>query len=126
MRRACFLALLVLCSCFRNAAYAQTISGEVYDKTSQAPVPGANVITDKSKKAAVTSIDGKFTLELSTGDQFIEVSHTGYIAQRIAIISGTTSYKVELETSSSSSLDQVVVVAYGTQKKVNLTGAIAT
>ena len=69
MRRACFLALLVLCSCFLNAAWAQTISGEVYDKTTQAPVPGANVITDKSKKAAITGLDGKFTLELSGGDQ---------------------------------------------------------
>ncbi len=124
MRRAFFLALFVLCSSFLNAAFAQTISGEVYDKTNHTPVPGANVITDKSKKAAITGIDGKFTLELSGADQFIEVSHTGFKAQRIALVSGTTSYKVELETSSS--LDQVVVVAYGTQKKVNLTGAIAT
>lgn len=126
MRRTCFLALLVLCSCFLSAAYAQTISGEVFDKTTQAPVPGANVLTDKSKKGAVTALDGKFTIELSNGDQFIEVSHTGYKVQRIAIIAGTTSYKVELETSSSSALDQVVVVAYGTQKKTNLTGAVAT
>jgi TonB-linked SusC/RagA family outer membrane protein len=126
MRRTCFLALLVLCSCFLSAAYAQTISGEVYDKATQAPVPGANVLTDKSKKGAVTALDGKFTIELATGDQFIEVSHTGYKVQRLAVIAGTTSYKIELEASSSTALDQVVVVAYGTQKKANLTGAVAT
>src|ERR1044072_5976551 len=125
MRRTWFLALLVLCSSFYNAVYAQTISGEVFDKTTQAPVPGANVLTDKSKKGAVTSLEGKFTIELSQGDQFIEVSHTGYKTQRIAVVTGTTSYKIELETSSSSALDQVVVVAYGTQKKANLTGAVA-
>lgn len=126
MRRTVFLTLLVLCSCFLSAAYAQTISGEVLDKATHAAIPGANVLTDKSKKAAITGMDGKFTIELAEGDQFIDVSHTGYKAQHIAVIAGTTSYKVELETSSSAALDQVVVVAYGTQKKANLTGAVAS
>src|SRR5689334_4039135 len=125
MRKACFLALLVLCSSFIGAAFGQTISGEVYDKATNTPVAGANVITDKSKKGSVTDLNGKFTLELSN-DTYLEVSHTGFKTQRILLVTGTTTYKIELEQSTASSLDQVVVVAYGTQKKVNLTGAVAT
>ncbi|OQP60476.1 hypothetical protein A3860_33360 [Niastella vici] len=125
MRKACFLALLVLCSSFISAAFGQTISGEVYDKGTNTPVAGANVITDKSKKGSVTDLNGKFTLQLGD-DTYFEVSHTGFKTQRIMLVAGTTSYKIELEGSSAASLDQVVVVAYGTQKKVNLTGAVAT
>jgi TonB-linked SusC/RagA family outer membrane protein len=123
MRKTYFLVSFVLCSGLINAAYAQTISGEVYDKATHDPIPGSNVITGKSKKAAITDIKGKFTITLD-GDDFFEVSHSGYKAQRITVASGTADYQVELEASSS--LDQVVVVAYGTQKKVNLTGAVAT
>jgi TonB-dependent SusC/RagA subfamily outer membrane receptor len=125
MRKACFLALLVLCSGFISAAFGQSISGEVYEKATQTPIPGANVIAGKTKKAAITDANGKFTLELAD-DSYLEVSHTGFKTQRIPIVAGTTTYKIELDASSASSLDQVVVVAYGTQKKVNLTGAIAT
>jgi TonB-linked SusC/RagA family outer membrane protein len=123
MRKAYFLALVVVCSCIASAAYAQTISGEVYDKTSHDPIPGANVITGKSKKASVTDMKGKFTITLD-GDDYIELSHSGYKLQRVNVIAGTTNYQVEMEAAAA--LDQVVVVAYGTQKKVNLTGAVAT
>src|SRR5690349_17771738 len=114
MRKVCFLALLVLCSCFISAAYAQTISGEVYDKVTHTPIPGVNVIANKSKKAAVTDLNGKFTLQLD-GDRSFEVSYTGYKAFRIAVTPDSTSYHIEIEATAS--LDQVVVVAYGTQKK---------
>jgi TonB-linked SusC/RagA family outer membrane protein len=123
MRKFYFLVSFILCSGLINAAYAQTISGDVYDKSTHNPVPGANVITGKSKKAAITDVKGKFTITLD-GDAYIEVSHTGYKAQRIAVVSGTTDYQVELEAAAS--LDQVVVVAYGNQKKANLTGAVTT
>ena len=124
MRKACFLALFVLCSSFFGAAFSQSISGEVYDKTTHNPIPGVNVLTGKSKKGVITDMNGKFTLTLNDGDEFFEVSHSGYKTKRVNVIPGTIGYQVELE--SASDMDQVVVVAYGTQKKVNLTGAVAT
>ncbi|OQP39926.1 hypothetical protein A4H97_17050 [Niastella yeongjuensis] len=124
MRKAYFLALFVLCSSFFGAAYSQSISGEVYDKTTHNPIPGVNVLTGKSKKGAITDLNGKFTLTLDAGDEFLEVSHSGYKIQRVNVIPGTTNYQVELEAASA--LGEVVVVAYGTQKKANLTGAVAT
>jgi TonB-linked SusC/RagA family outer membrane protein len=95
----------------------------VYDKSTHNPIAGANVLTGKNKKGAITDLNGKFTLTLD-GDQFFEVSHTGFKTQRIIVKPDSTSYHIELEATSS--LDQVVVVAYGTQKKANLTGAVAT
>ncbi|AEV97591.1 hypothetical protein A4D02_30180 [Niastella koreensis] len=121
MRKAYFLALIVLCSSFMGTAFGQSISGEVYDKSSQLPLPGANILSGKSKKGAVSDVNGKFTLTLD-GDEFFEVSHIGFKTQRVTVTSGTTSYKIELEANAA--MDQVVVVAYGTQKKANLTGAV--
>jgi TonB-linked SusC/RagA family outer membrane protein len=121
MRKRYCLAWLVLCSCWCSTAFTQTISGEVYDKSIQAPIAGATVIVPKTQRGTTTGTDGKFSIELK-GDKFIEVSHTGYKMQRIAIHAATF-YRVELEASS---LDQVVVVGYGTQKKANLTGAVAS
>src|SRR5687768_16873536 len=121
MRKRYCLAWLVLCSCWCSTAFTQTISGEVYDKSIQSPIAGATVIVPKTQRGTTTGTDGKFSIELK-GDKFIEVSHTGYKMQRIAIHAATF-YRVELEASS---LDQVVVVGYGTQKKANLTGAVAS
>lgn len=121
MRRTCFLALLVLCSCFLSAAYAQTISGEVYDKATQDPIPAATIYAPQSQRGTTTSNDGKFTIEIKN-DKVLEVSFAGYKSQKITI-TNSTSYRIELEASS---LDQVVVVGYGTQKKANLTGAVTT
>jgi len=121
MRKACFLALLVLCSSFIGAAFGQTISGEVYDKATRDPIPGATIITIPGKRGIITGADGKFIVELQ-GDRSIEVSYTGYKSHTI-VLTTATFYKIELEASS---LDQVVVVGYGTQKKANLTGAVSS
>lgn len=121
MRKTWFLVLLVLCSSFFSAAYTQTISGEVFDKATHDPIPGATIYAPQSQRGTTTSIDGKFTIELQN-DNVLEVSFAGYKKQRINITSSTT-YSIELEASS---LDQVVVVGYGTQKKANLTGAVTT
>jgi TonB-linked SusC/RagA family outer membrane protein len=121
MRKLNFLVMFVLFCCLVSFAFGQTISGEVYDKSTQTPIPGANVLTTVSKRAAITDINGKFTLELK-GEKTVEVSFTGYKGQRFTVGSDTF-YRIELDASA---LDQVVVVGYGTQKKANLTGAVTT
>lgn len=122
MRSTKLLMLLVLL-CLTGLAYGQTITGEIIDKSSRSPISAATITGSKSKKSAVTDADGKFKIELD-GDKSIEVSHVGYTAQTISVTTAI-SYTIELEPSNSS-LDQVVVVAYGTQKKANLTGAVTT
>lgn len=101
-----------------------TVSGLVTD-TSGEPLIGATVAVKGTKVAAVTDIDGNFTITpVKTGD-IISVTYIGYTPRDIKITNPAEQLKVVLE-SSTSDLDEVVVVGYGTQKKVNLTGSVST
>jgi len=116
-----FLALLWwLCS----YAYGQSISGEVIDKSNNEPVIGANVTVPGTTVGTITNLEGKFTLELPGGATQIQVSFTGYIKQLISVKPGG-SYKIMLDPDLKL-IDEVVVVGYGTQKKVNLTGSVSS
>lgn len=115
--------MLLLLLCLTGFAYGQTITGEIIDKSSRSPVAAATITGTKSKKSVVSDADGKFKIELD-GDKMIEISYVGYTTQSVSVTTAA-SYTIELEPSNSS-LDQVVVVAYGTQKKGNLTGAVTT
>lgn len=116
------LFLLVLL-CLTGFAYGQTITGGVYDKSTQLPIPSATVAAGKSQQTVQTDANGKFTIDLK-GAKTLTVSFVGYTVQTINV--GTAiDYKIELEVTDAA-LQQVVVVGYGTQKKANLTGAVAT
>ena len=69
----------------------------------------------------ITDIDGKFTLEVS-GNATLQVSYIGYNTQELSVL-GKTDFSIKLGEDTQA-LDEVVVVGYGTQKKVNLTGAV--
>ena len=121
-----FMGILV-CALFATEAKAQstglTVEAEVVDKASGDPLIGATVI-EKSNPAngAATDIDGRFTLKVKSGDAVIVISYVGYTPVELRA-SDVTSV-VEM-AESSELLDEVVVVGYGTQKKVNLTGAVS-
>lgn len=118
--------LLVLFLCFNFLAsgiIAQTITGEVIDKNTQAPVFQASVIAGSNSKGAMTDEKGSFTLDLN-GAKTFTVSYVGYAGQTITV-GKRTSFRVLLEANENS-MEQVVVVGYGTQKKANLTGAVTT
>jgi TonB-linked SusC/RagA family outer membrane protein len=110
-------------ACLSGMASAQTISGEVVDKTTGVAVSGASVVASGNKRGTSTDLAGKFTLDVG-GAKTIVVSAVGYTTNTISITNVLT-YRIELEPAAGN-LDQVVVVGYGTQKKANLTGAVAT
>jgi TonB-linked SusC/RagA family outer membrane protein len=115
-----FTALFAMISLF---TFAQTnITGVVKDD-SGVPIPGASVIVKGTKNGTTTSPEGKFSLSVPA-NATLTVSYIGYSAQDVAVGNQTT-LNISLK-SASSNLDEVVVVAYGTQKKSSLTGAIAT
>ena len=87
------------------------------------PVIGANVVEKGTANGTITDIDGKFTLEVS-GNATLQVSYIGYNTQELSV-SGKTDFSVKLGEDTQA-LDEVVVVGYGTQKKVNLTGAVGS
>lgn len=97
------------------------INGTITD-ASGVPIIGANVVVKGSTTGTVTDIDGNFSLEVSQGSS-LEISYIGYLKKEI-IVNDKNSYLVQL-TEDSKALDEVVVVGYGTEKKVNVIGSIA-
>lgn len=96
------------------------ISGVVTDEDGL-PVIGANIIERETNQGTITDANGSFSLNVSTNAR-IRISYIGYLEQEINTV-GKTSFNIVLREDSKS-LDEVVVVGYGTQRKVNLTGAI--
>ncbi|PQV48392.1 TonB-linked SusC/RagA family outer membrane protein [Jejuia pallidilutea] len=112
--------LLLLMSLGQVAFAQSTISGVVTDENSQ-PLPGATILVSGTNKGTTTDFDGGFSIEASQGD-VLEISYVGFKKATITIGSNKT-YNVTLQEDAAQ-LEEVVVVGYGTQKKVNLTGAL--
>ena len=100
-----------------------TVGGEVVDKTTGEPLIGVTVI-DKSdpSKGTSTDIDGRFSLKVKSISSMVVFSYVGY--QSLEMKASDVKGKIEM-SELSTDLGEVVVVGYGTQKKVNLTGAVS-
>lgn len=101
---------------------ARTISGVVLD-TEGIPVIGAGVMVAGQMHGTITDENGAWTLDLEDDSVTLEISSMGYQTQTLSV-SGRTNFDVTLSTDTQF-LDEVVVVGYGTQKKVNLTGSVS-
>lgn len=100
---------------------SKKITGLVTDEKGE-PIIGASVVLKGSSTGTITNIDGLFTLEVQEQSQVI-ISYIGY-KQTVFKVGLGNNYKVMLEEDSKT-LDEVVVVGFGTQKKINLTGAVS-
>ena len=105
-------------------AQNREVSGKVFDANQQ-PLVGAAVMLPGTTNGAVTIDDGSFSLTIPAGDVTVEVSSLGYLTKKVTIPAAKSSITVFLEEDNLT-LNETVVVGYGTQKKVNLTGAITT
>lgn len=104
-------------------AFSQTrgsISGNVADASGE-PLPGASVIIKGTTSGVITDVDGNFSIDVSTG-QALEVSFIGFESKIVDVVD-FSHLAVRLEASTSY-LDEAVVVGYGEQKKINLTGSV--
>ena len=114
-------ALLLLASCF--AAIAQrTVSGRITDATGEG-VPGAGVVVRGTTNGTVSDFEGNWSLSVKDGAVALEVSCLGYTSATVNLAPGQAKADIILEEDNLM-LQETVVVGYGTQKKVNLTGAI--
>ncbi|MBD5265807.1 MAG: TonB-dependent receptor [Bacteroides sp.] len=120
-------ALIWVCALFPLGAAAQgsfNVSGEVVDKTSGEPLIGVTVIEKSNPtKGTSTDFDGKFNLTVSSGDVVLSFSYVGYASLELKAKDANGTVQME---ESSTLLNEVVVVGYGTQKKVNLSGAVSS
>lgn len=98
---------------------AQTVKGTVISGSDNEPLIGASVMVQGTKTGAVTDLDGNFTIEAKNG-QTLEVSYLGFITQKIKVTGSTINVTLNEDKQS---LDEVVVVGYGVQKKKLVTGA---
>ncbi|NJX14334.1 SusC/RagA family TonB-linked outer membrane protein [Tamlana crocina] len=108
--------LIICCMAMTNA---QTVEGTV--SADGFPLPGATVIVKGTTKGAVTDFDGKYSIEAG-GASVLQFSYVGYQAKEVPV-NGRTTINVVLEEDIAS-LDEVIVVGYGTQKKESVVAAI--
>ena len=115
------MALLLSVMCF--AAYAQkTVTGTVKDATGE-PMIGVSILVDGTTIGGITDFDGNFTIKDVPEKAVLKITYIGFKDQKISV-AGKNSFNVTMEEDAAS-LDEVVVVGYGTMKKKDLTGAVA-
>ena len=103
-----------------EASALRTVGGVVVDENGH-PIVGASGIEKGATNGVATDIDGRFTLKIRSGE--LSVSYVGFKPQDVT--ASGTNMRIVLEENAEV-LDEVVVVGYGTQKKVNMTGAVST
>lgn len=121
-QRSLLLVALLLMGCLQLFAQTRTIKGEVTDAQNGDPLIGATIMVEGEKSGTVTDFDGNFVLQVSSSAKKIKVSYIGYIDKILAV---SENMKVKLE-SDSKALADVVVIGYGTARKSDLTGSVAT
>ncbi|MCF2611169.1 TonB-dependent receptor [Prevotella copri] len=121
-KRSLLLVALFVIGCLQLMAQTRTIKGEVTDAQNGEALIGATVMVEGEKGGTVTDFDGNFSLQVSSSAKKIKVSYIGYIDK---VLSVSDNMKVKLE-SDSKALADVVVIGYGTARKSDLTGSVAT
>src|ERR1700761_7606562 len=115
---------ILLCLFFVNSAFAQnfTVKGKVTDATTGETLPGASVTIKGTNNGTQTDANGAFSLSVSQ-NATLTVSFIGYISQEVVATNGAA-INIKL-VSTQGSLQQVVVIGYGTQRKLDNTGSVS-
>ena len=116
------MALLMSSACLFAMAQ-KTVTGTVKDASGE-PMIGVSVIVDGTSIGGVTDLDGKFTIQKVPNNAVLKISYVGYREQKMSV-AGKTSFNVTMQEDAMG-LDEVVVVGYGTMKKKDLTGSVAS
>jgi TonB-linked SusC/RagA family outer membrane protein len=116
-----FCSLLMLMAA-RGYSQTKTVTGTVTDKTS-IPLPAVTVMVVETKDATSTDINGKFKIQVAAG-QHLNISYIGAKSQIVAVTASTINLTIQLEFESSS-LSEIVVTGYTSERKKDLTGAVS-
>ena len=125
-KRPCKTVFITVLFLLTTNAFSQTgrvIQGKVFDSDGIA-LPGTNVVEVNSDNGVSTDFDGNFTITLENDDSSLVFSFLGFLTQEIKV-GDQTELTIALE-SDASGLDEIVVTGYGSVKKINLTGSVAT
>ncbi|MEL0011759.1 MAG: carboxypeptidase-like regulatory domain-containing protein, partial [Bacteroidota bacterium] len=117
------LSVLVLALFSVLAINAQTVTGVMTDADSGEPLIGANVLVKGTTVGTITDIDGSYSLSLPDGATTLVFSYAGFQDQEVDIAGQST---INVALSPGALLDEVVVIGYGTVKKRDVTGSVAS
>ncbi|MFD2789055.1 TonB-dependent receptor P3 [Arenibacter antarcticus] len=106
-----------------NTVQQHQVGGAITDADGT-PLPGANIVEKGTANGVTADFDGNFSISVASENATLIISYIGFATKEIAL-NGQTSISVNL-AEDAAGLDEVVVVGFGTQKKVNLTGSVAT
>ena len=123
MKRSLFVFLMLLGSLCIYAQHS-SITGKITDRQHE-PIIGASVVVKGSSQGVISDIDGNFTLKNVPSEGTLQISYIGYKTSEVDINPSTSFYAITLEEDNQL-LDEVVVVGFGTQRRANLTEAVAT
>lgn len=121
-----FTFLVFMSLLLGNKMFAQggpTISGIVTEE-SGSPLPGVNILEKGTANGVTTDFDGKYTIKVSNANAVLEISYVGFGTQSLSI-AGKTTLNVVL-AANLESLDEVLVIGYGTARKSDLTGSVVS
>jgi TonB-linked SusC/RagA family outer membrane protein len=124
MRKIVLFMLCVILAIGQTFAQTQTVTGKVTDETGN-PVVGASVQAKGSRLGTTTDANGNFTIRVPQSVRALIVSSVNFTNQEVAVSNNSGDLAVQLKAATGN-LSEVVVVGYGTQKRKDITGAIAT
>jgi TonB-linked SusC/RagA family outer membrane protein len=107
-----------------KAVQQKKVSGTVVDSKSGEPLPGINIIIEGTTLGTTTDINGKFTLDVPGPNAVLVFSSIGYATQKFQF-AGQETIDIQL-AEDATSLEEIVVVGYGTQKKSDITGSVTS
>jgi TonB-linked SusC/RagA family outer membrane protein len=123
MRFKCFLLLFLIIYGMALSAQVRTITGTVTDETGET-LPGVNVVVQGTTTGTTTDVNGTYSIGVPANNNILVFSYIGMITREIQI-GNSTVINVTMETETIG-MDEVVVVGYGTQKKSDITGTVAS
>lgn len=122
LRSVCFMLLIFLSMPFLSAQEL-TVTGRITDKSGESII-GASILVQGTTNGTITDFDGNFTVQNVSSNAVLVISYVGYKTQNLQV-NGKTIFNVVLEEDTET-LEEVVVVGYGVQRKSDLTGAVAS
>ncbi|MFC2110172.1 SusC/RagA family TonB-linked outer membrane protein [Bacteroidota bacterium] len=117
------LGVFILTSTYINAQ-ERSISGTVVSNEDGVPLPGVNIVVKGTSNGASTDFDGNYSIAVSNNNAVLVFSYVGFVAKEV-LVSSQSIINVSLEMNSST-LDEVVVVGYGSRKKSDITGSVSS
>lgn len=116
--------LLFMLSCISAIAQPRTVTGKITDLSTKLPLEGVSVVVKGTTTAVLTNAEGNFAITVPSNESVLVISHVSYGEQEITV--GTQSSLTITMSTTQKSMNEVVVIGYGTTRRRDLTGAVVS